>query len=125
MIAQLKADGNYANYEGSTKNADGTTSGDPSYETTATTNGRGHSPRWETAFIPTRFSGTLRMPQKHWAALSMIPPRPIRWRSMVSRTITDAFGRTFQQVKNVYFNLPARRAAGHADPGNRRHVQLQ
>src|SRR5512140_394776 len=41
LIAQLKADGTYANYEGSVKNADGTTSGDPRYESTATTNGAG------------------------------------------------------------------------------------
>src|SRR3990172_4469298 len=40
-IAQLKADGLYANYEGSVKNADGTTSGSPSYENTTTTNGKG------------------------------------------------------------------------------------
>ena len=41
LIAQLQADGTYANYTGSTKNADGTTSGMPSYENTTPTSGKG------------------------------------------------------------------------------------
>jgi OmcA/MtrC family decaheme c-type cytochrome len=89
-IAQIKADGNYANYFGTTS---------PSYDTAgkiAALGGGTYTYTFSRDITNTpNFGGLVYDAAKtHTAAIQ------------VSRTITDAFGGTsFQQAKNVYFNF--------------------
>jgi OmcA/MtrC family decaheme c-type cytochrome len=89
-IARLKADGNYANYFGTTA---------PSYDTAGTITALGngtYSYTFSRDITNTpNFQGLIYDPAKtHTAAIQ------------VFRSIADAFtGRGFQQAKNVYFNF--------------------
>ena len=89
-LAQIKANGNYANYFGTTS---------PSYDTAGTIAALGGGTYTYTfsrdiANTPNYGSLVYDAAKTHTAAIQ------------VSRTITDAFGGTsFQQAKNVYFNF--------------------
>jgi len=102
MIAQLKADGNYANYIGQTKTPGGATSGDPSYETTANGGvlaavGNGiHTYTFNrdiTKTAQTLGGLVYDAAQTHTAAI------------LISKNTTGVFGKPFTQIKNVYFTF--------------------
>jgi len=104
-IAQLQADGNYANYEGSTKNVDGTTSGSPSYENTTTTNGKGTLASLGNGVYTYTFFRDIKDPTKTLGGLVYDPTKTHTVAIQVYRSVTDDFGKTFQQARNVYFNF--------------------
>lgn len=104
-IAQLGADGLYANYEGSVKNADGTTSGSPNYESATTTNGKGVLASVSSGVFTYTFFRDIKNPAKTLRNLVYDPTKTHTVAIEVYRNITDAFGRNFQQAKNVYFNF--------------------
>ena len=104
-IAQLLADGNYANYEGSIKNADGTTSGDPSYESTTTTNGSGTLATLGNGLYTYTFFRDIKDPTKTLGGLVYDAAKTHTAAIQVYRNVTDTLGKTFQQAKNVYFNF--------------------
>ncbi|MDO8722579.1 MAG: OmcA/MtrC family decaheme c-type cytochrome, partial [Syntrophales bacterium] len=104
-IARLKDDGLYANYEGSVKNADGTTSGTPNYENTTTTNGKGALAAVGNGVFTYTFFRDIKDPLKTLGNLAYDPAKTHTVAIEVYRNITDAFGRNFQQAKNVFFNF--------------------
>ena len=104
-IARLTDDGLYANYEGSVKNADGTTSGTPNYENTTTTNGKGVLASVGNGVFTYTFFRDIKNPLKTLNNLTYDPEKTHTVAIEVYRNITDAFGRNFQQAKNVYFNF--------------------
>lgn len=91
-IARLRADGNYANYFGNA-------SGNPTYDTAGTIAAGGSSGTYTYTFsrdiqTTANLGGLLYDAAKtHTAAIQ------------VYRTVTDDYGKTFQQAKNVYFNF--------------------
>ena len=103
LIAQLQADGNYANYEGATKNADGTTTGAPSYESTTTVNGQGTLATVGNGVYTYTFFRDVKDKTKTLANLVYDPIKTHTVAILAYRTVPAAsFGGSFQQVQNVY-----------------------
>jgi OmcA/MtrC family decaheme c-type cytochrome len=89
-IAQIKSDGNYANYFGTTS---------PSYDTAGTIAALGGG-----TYTYTFSRDITNTP--NYGALVYDATKTHTAAIQVSRTVTDAFGGTsFQQAKNVYFNF--------------------
>ncbi|MCX5823434.1 MAG: cytochrome C, partial [Deltaproteobacteria bacterium] len=88
-IAQIKADGNYANYFGTTA---------PTYDTAGTIAAVGGGVYTYT------FSRDIKT-TPNLGGLVYDAAKTHTVAIQVSRNVTDALGKTFQQAKNVYFNF--------------------
>lgn len=88
-IAQIKADGNYANYFGTTA---------PTYDTAGTIATVGDG-----AYTYTFSRDIKTTPNLNNLVYDAAKTHTVA--IQVSRNVNDAYGRTFQQAKNVYFNF--------------------